>query len=124
MVCFSLSDEPYKLKFELFLVQVLRVEQEVMVCTQVKIKTVDSLDSLRLPWTPGLGQEYHLSAEGGEAHESYRSSRDYSPICFSKNKKYIFCDSVFLWPSAFLFASKYVEIRNLCNRFRSSVFCS
>jgi hypothetical protein len=66
-----LSDELYKLKFELFLVQVLRVEQEVMVCTQVKIKTVDSLDSLRLPWTPGFGQEYHLSAEGGEAHESH-----------------------------------------------------
>jgi hypothetical protein len=51
--------------------QVLRVEQEVMVCTHVKIKTADSLDSLRLPWTPGLGQEYHLSAEGGEAHESH-----------------------------------------------------
>ncbi|CAK9273031.1 unnamed protein product [Sphagnum jensenii] len=45
--------------------QVLRVEQEIMVCTQVKIKTAESLDSLRLPWTPGLGQEYHLSAEGG-----------------------------------------------------------
>jgi hypothetical protein len=41
------------------------VEQEIMVCTQVKIKTAESLDSLRLPWTPGLGQEYHLSAEGG-----------------------------------------------------------
>ncbi len=54
--------------------QVLRVEQEVMVCTHVKIKTADSLDSLRLPWTPGLGQEYHLSAEGGEAHESHQSS--------------------------------------------------
>jgi hypothetical protein len=86
-----------------------------MVCTQVKIKTAESLDSLRLPWTPGLGQEYHLSAEGGEAHESHQSSRDYSPIYFSKNRKYIFCDSIFLWPSAFLFASKYVEIRNLCN---------
>lgn len=49
-------------------VQVLKAVQEVIVCRKVKFsirEQVESLDSIRLPWAPGIYQEVQLKATGG-----------------------------------------------------------
>ncbi|XP_020590904.1 LOW QUALITY PROTEIN: nuclear pore complex protein GP210 [Phalaenopsis equestris] len=48
--------------------QVLKVVQEVNVCRKVKFsirEQVESLDSIRIPWAPGIYQEVQLMATGG-----------------------------------------------------------
>lgn len=47
--------------------QVLVAEQEIMVCTEVKIVNIGNSGSLRLPWASGQEQEYQLLAEGGRS---------------------------------------------------------
>lgn len=42
--------------------------QEVMVCSQVKISTVETngcSPTILLPWSPGVSQEVELTATGG-----------------------------------------------------------
>ncbi|KAH0462028.1 hypothetical protein IEQ34_009603 [Dendrobium chrysotoxum] len=49
-------------------VQVLEVLQAVTVCRKVKLsikEQVESLDSIRIPWAPGIYQEIQLNATGG-----------------------------------------------------------
>lgn len=45
--------------------QVLIVEQEIIICTQVKIARAHFGDYLGLPWAPGHEQVHRLFAEGG-----------------------------------------------------------
>lgn len=45
--------------------QILVAEQEIMVCTEVKIVNIGNSGSFRLPWASGQEQEYQLLAEGG-----------------------------------------------------------